>query len=47
MTTKEEIHSLLRFLAQDAKLGLAGAMGTVKALQEANLTRLVDLRFFS
>lgn len=39
MTTKSEIQALLRFLSQDAKIPLPVAMGKVKNLQEANLTR--------
>lgn len=39
MTTKTEIQTLLRFLAQNAKVPLPTAMGKVKDLQAAKLTR--------
>lgn len=39
MSTKSELQALLRFLSQDAKVPLPTAMGKVKELQEANLTR--------
>lgn len=39
MTTKSEIQALLRFLSQDAKVPLPTAMGKVKSLQEASLTK--------
>jgi hypothetical protein len=41
MSTKTEIQALLRFLAQDAKVPLPTAMGKVKDLQAANMTRFV------
>ena len=37
MSTAQDIQALLRFLSQDAKVPLAQAMGTVKALQQAGL----------
>lgn len=39
MSTKSDIQALLRFLAQDAKVPLPTAMGKVKDLQAAKLTR--------
>ena len=39
MTTKTEIQALLRFLSQDAKIPLPTAMGKIKELQNASLTR--------
>ncbi len=39
MTTKNEIQALLRFLSQDAKIPLPTAMGKIKELQKASLTR--------
>ena len=41
MSTPSELQSLLRFLSKDAKLPLATAMGKVKELQKAELTRWV------
>ena len=37
MGSTAELQALLRFLAQDAKIPLAAAMGNVKALQKADL----------
>ncbi|KAF2196929.1 hypothetical protein GQ43DRAFT_458832 [Delitschia confertaspora ATCC 74209] len=37
MPTAQDIHTLLRFLSQDAKVPLAQAMGKVKELQKAGL----------
>jgi hypothetical protein len=39
MATQTEIQELLRFLSKEAKLPLALAMGKVKQLQEAQLTK--------
>ena len=39
MTTTNEVHNLLRFLTKDAKVPLSIAMGKIKHLQEASLTR--------
>ena len=39
MSTKAEVQDLLRFLARDAKVPLATAMGKIKELQQAALTR--------
>ena len=39
MSTPTEVQALLRFLSQDAKVPLSTAMGKMKELQEAFLTR--------
>lgn len=39
MASASEIQALLRFLSQDAKVPLPTAMGKVKELREAGLTR--------
>lgn len=42
MTTAVEVQALLRFLTQDAKLPLSLAMGKIKEMQRASLTRLLN-----
>lgn len=44
MSTATEVQSLLRFLSQDARLPLSTAMGKIKELQKASLTKSVPLR---
>lgn len=44
MSTTTEVQSLLRFLSQDARLPLSTAMGKIKELQKASLTKSVPLR---
>lgn len=43
MSSQSEIQSLLRFLAQDAKVPLKDAMGNIRALQSAKLTKYASL----
>ena len=42
MSTKVDLQDLLRFLTRDAKVPLALAMGKIKDLRHASLTRYLD-----
>lgn len=44
MSTTTEVQSLLRFLSQDARLPLSTALGKIKELQKASLTKSVPFR---